>query len=403
MKITLLRVLSFILFINVGCKRKANFQLPDRAKGLENLTVFPEDPDPMLTIDLLHEIRVDDTDLDNNFFGGWTGIEVDDQGRIYIGDFSGHSIIVIHPAGYHETTLGREGSGPGEFRMVGTMKIIDDHIYVRDAQRFTMTSFSLDTHEVRETINMNRFPDNQDEFDELLEEPDVPRQTFLLSNGTYLAGYFGPGITNIEDPLYNLEEERYRNYYIIDSEWVVSHKLFDLREAADLVATVDGQHRFNLVPLPFLGNSLKAISNDGYIYTAWSEDFLIKAYGPSGYKYVFYYPYQRKSLYKEEAISLFSVEDEWNRGLIEHAELPETWPALHTMIVDDEDRLWVSTFSKEEGMLKWWILKSSGELISTFNWPMNRSIVKVKNNYLYTRETDEMEVVSINRYRIEME
>jgi hypothetical protein len=49
------------------------------------------------------------------------------------------------------------------------------------------------------------------------------------------------------------------------------------------------------------------------------------------------------------------------------------------------------------------VLQETGEVIARFEWPRDEPIEVVNNGYLYTRETDEMDVASIVRYRIEME
>src|SRR5690625_7878644 len=106
-----------------------------------------------------------------------------------------------------------------------------------------MNIFSLETLEVDEIINMNRIPTNQDNFDELKELYHAPDQVYPFNGGsTYLAGYQSTmRIPYVDLPSYNLNQERSINYYLIDEEWEVMGKVFDLRDIEDITVTVAGE------------------------------------------------------------------------------------------------------------------------------------------------------------------
>jgi len=83
--------------------------------------------------------------------------------------------------------------------------------------------------------------------------------------------------------------------------------------------------------------------------------------------------------------------------------LPESWPALNDLLIDDENRLWVSTIVEDFEIFEWWVLEETGELITRFKWPRDEPIEVVKNGYMYTLETDEdTGLQQVVRYRIEM-
>ncbi|TVQ03151.1 MAG: hypothetical protein EA359_10220 [Balneolaceae bacterium] len=84
--------------------------------------------------------------------------------------------------------------------------------------------------------------------------------------------------------------------------------------------------------------------------------------------------------------------------------MPEIWPALNSMQVDDENRLWISTIVEDFDIYEWWLLEESGELITRFEWPRDELIEVVRNGYMYTRETDEETgLQQIVRYKIVMD
>lgn len=148
-----------------------------------------------------------------------------------------------------------------------------------------------------------------------------------------------------------------------------------------------------------------SISDDGHIVSANSEESLIKVYTPNGdYLRAFYIPIEKKRIIREELIKLYGEGDEENENLLIHAELPEKWPALEDILLDDENRLWVATIPDTETLTHdWWVLKDTGEFLTKFRWPGNRSIEKIKDGYLYARETEESTgQQTIVKYRLEM-
>jgi hypothetical protein len=85
--------------------------------------------------------------------------------------------------------------------------------------------------------------------------------------------------------------------------------------------------------------------------------------------------------------------------------LPETWPALEEMLIDDENRLWASTIVDDFDIYEWWVFADdNGDVITKFEWPRDEPIEVVKNGFMYTRQTDEETgLQQIVRYRIEFE
>ena len=90
--------------------------------------------------------------------------------------------------------------------------------------------------------------------------------------------------------------------------------------------------------------------------------------------------------------------------MIEEAEqLPTHWPAIHEMLIDSNNRLWVSTIVENFDIYEWWVLEASGELITKFEWPRDEPIEVIKNGKMYTRQTDEETgLEQVVRYGIEI-
>lgn len=400
-----------IAFLFVGCTVQ-NVDIPKHIKETENLVVYSEEAEPDYSIDLEEESFFKAPDKYSlNWFDetvtlySWLeSIEVDDSGRVFIADNSATKIHVFDGEGNYRTSLGGKGSGPGEYLGITDTEIVSNNLHVFDFMGFRTTVYSLDSLQVL-TSEAVKPPVNQDEIDEI--SGWLRWRLLLRSDGTYLAGFRKQRPdARVGSPGYNLNKDRPKKYYLMNKESkIISDEIFEVRKSRErLVAQVGDRHLSNFRPLPFLGRTVVTISDDNHIYTTWTNDFLIKVYGPDGnYLRAIYYQIKKKPLIREELLSLVDKEDR-NRELIEHAELPKTWPAIHSMIADDKNRLWVSGNVAEDGMNEWRVLQNTGELIARFQWPDNRSIKAVKDGYAYACVTKEKTgQQTIVKYRIEMD
>ncbi|REL37788.1 6-bladed beta-propeller [Rhodohalobacter sp. SW132] len=405
-----------VLFISCSSEPENDPAVDGAPPDLQNVIVIEKNSSPESTITFIRDLVIDDSDATGSWyhstsggfaFGGsdfFAGLEVDDTGKIYVGDNYEKVIHVFDSTGAYLRRLGGEGRGPGEFEGIFDIKIHSDQLFAFDYFQFRSTFFSLDSLDVIDVRNVytNRAPDRE----ELRGLPSRP--VSLISDDLFIVRYKDEmKNANYGTEHYNLDQELLVRYYVVDREGKIRSEMIDeLKDMENITAVVDGNHLFNLSPVPFLQQPMISISNEGTIFTANSEDPLVKLHNKNGdYIRAFYIPMEKKSIDREEIIDLIAQDDEINTNLLLHAELPEKWPALSDIVTDDENRLWVATIPKSEELIhEWWVLQDTGELIATFKWPGNRSIEKIKNDYVYARET--METTGqqrVVRYRIEME
>lgn len=398
-----------LIFITLGCTIQEASEVPENIKSLENLTTYSAsiyNIQPSMEIDLEREVSFDNSD--SAFFGAIGGdIVVDERGRVLIADYQRHGIHIFQTNGEYISFIGGEGSGPGEFRSVSSMRIISNTLYVYDGRMMRMTEINLDSLGHFDIKKIS--PPSRESIEKLtgLSRTGIGK-ILTRKDGLLLIEFYPLTIVSPSLPGYNLEDKRHSRYYFMNyGGKILSEKLFSLRNRVLIPARVDNGRRFNAgYAYEFLGKPLMAVSDDSHIYTAWTEDFLVRIYGPDGgYQRAFYYPYDRKRLERQEAIK--NVMDlgggDYYLGWVQNIDLPETWPALSYMIVDDENRLWISTVAEDYKLFDWWVLDDHGRLQASFTWPRNRIIELVKKSYLYAREIDGSGGTSIVRFRIKME
>ncbi|MCC5940076.1 MAG: 6-bladed beta-propeller [Balneolaceae bacterium] len=414
-KITLILALFFGV---ICCTTEEVKKVPDHLGDLEQLIIIQPNSEPEYEIDFIHSAEIEHSSATNNWFVDWSdefwafsggdfwfaGLEIDDSGRIYVGNSREKTIQVFDSDGSFLTETGGEGRGPGEFSGITEIKIKNNQLFAFDFLQFRTTFYSLDPLNVAEVKNAY-----------LSRDPNIAELTGWLSNGfkliddeRFLVRYVDefPN-ANIDTPNYNLDKTRLGRYYIVNREGEVeSELLFELKNLKNITADIEGRHIWNIGPVPFLNQPLVSISDDGHIISANSDESLIKMVDSNGdYLRSFYIPMEKKSLIRDEILNMYDDAGEATLHLLQNAELPETWPALADILMDDENRLWIATIPESEELVyEWWLIQDTGALLATFRWPGNRSIEKINNGYLYTRETEESTgIQTIVKYRIEMD
>jgi len=389
---TISKIVLFILFIQCTSENERD----------ESLSAYLIDPEPEFAINFIREQSFGSED--SIITGRMGGFAVDKMDRVFLVDGDQYMVHIFQSDGKYITSIGRGGDGPGEFISSPVPQVIENVLFLFDPMQFRLHSYSTDTFEFLQTQNLN--PRNQSDIEDLAGYR--PSKVFFRNNDRFVVLFSQTIQTDKNHPRYNADS-LYDLYYMMDSDGtILSNQILKLKGRNFLSANVGGENKHS--HFLFLGTSIATVSEDGYIYSGWSQDFFIEAMNSDGeYKRSYYYPFEKVPLTRDHALK--SVESipypdavEYLQSVIinsSNEDLPETWPALNDLLVDDENRLWVSTIVKDFDIYEWWVLENTGELITKFEWPRNEPIEVVKNGYIYTRETDEETGLhQVVRYRI---
>lgn len=162
------------------------------------------------------------------------------------------------------------------------------------------------------------------------------------------------------------------------------------------------EHIDNLIVFPENPTPAGDIELTREVIFGETDEVLFKFYGRNGEQIrAFYYPYSNAELQPDDVFMYYEDAGEQVIHAIRSDDHPETWPAFHSLKLDDENRLWVSTIVDDLEIYEWWVLDEGGELMATFTWPRNRELKKVKNGYAYTMERDlETDLQEVVKYKI---
>jgi DNA-binding beta-propeller fold protein YncE len=73
-----------------------------------------------------------------------TDVEIDADGALWVADAYAHRIVVLDKDGRHLRTLGEEGRAPGQFRVVLGLELADERLYVADFENRRVQVLTLD-------------------------------------------------------------------------------------------------------------------------------------------------------------------------------------------------------------------------------------------------------------------
>ncbi len=395
MKLIPISIVSILLLLPLwGCSAEHNDSLPATVSKLDNLIRIPADIQPIYDITIQKDIDIGNINIEKELMGGINDIAVDDSGRVYLADTQQKTIHVFSSDGQFLQNLGRRGSGPGEFGHIFDMKIQGNRLFAFDPTLYRINYYSLETMSFDrvEGLFFQDWSDIQN-----IDQASPVKFYDWGGDNNMLIGFrqiMGPNI------YYYIVKNSNHRTNIISNPIIIQKQ----DRESELIVKF-GNVEIPVTP-PFARKSLIAVSKDRHIFSAWTDLFLIKEYDPEGvYLRAWYYPYNNQPLTQADLDSFaasMGLKSNIQRAL-DGNKLPSSWPALYNMKIDDQGRFWISTVIKDHSKTEWWVLEKDGTLLARFTWLRGQSIEEIKNNYLYTIETDlENGLQKVGRYRIKM-
>jgi hypothetical protein len=355
-------------------------EVPPHINEVENLTIFPGDTEPLYSIELIPAQTFGKAG--EPFVAQVLGCVEDDKGRVILwnADSNYQQILYVYNAdGTYHSQLGRQGKGPGEYGHIVGLQAKAGKVFVLDYTGQRLNEYSTKDYSFLNSILFESWKSD----DGLSFGYVEPRK-----DGNYLLSF--------SDDSSRLGRQKYK-YQVMDHKGNKTHFAALILPAGFRIKA--GQSNNPLptptMPLTFLGKTITALSNDDGLYTVWTRDFLIKKYNSNGvYQSAIYYPiggstfdlnnYTKSQLFSPKARDIKKAFADLDK------ELPETFPVVGKLLVDDENRIWVAVpAGAQREYYEWWILKESGELLAKLMLPRDQPIYDIKNGHLYSKQTDE--------------
>lgn len=336
----------------------------------------------------LHQDLDDSIDTLDALIGGTIeGIAVDTAGNIFFQDREQAKIHVLDPNGRYIDSIGQRGNGPGEFQTISGIFIYNNILYVLETYPNRLSEFRLDDYQLLRTVS---FPDIR------IDNQSIgnPYAIYPLTDGNYITVFrnrFG-----IPDPRITIS--------------IVNHNL----EPVDtVVRSFQPGRLFHYIdPGNFwFFNSLSVstlitIGPLGNVYQTYADSMYIHVFDTKGQEVRnITADYTPPRLTNNDLDSLASGmspprRDAFYKALNQN-ELNSHWPAIQSLLVDDQGRSWVELVTPGNELHTWWVFDADGKPKWQFQLSRYVQLYVVRNHKLYGIWRKEGEYPRIVRFDVE--
>lgn len=386
----LLLSILLCLFL-VQCSNSSTSEKAEHIQELDNLTVYPADSEPTYEVTLVQEQSFGGgEDPGEPYLGVITGCVVDDNDRIIIKGInigSTYKLLSFNSDGTFHTQIGRPGKGPGEFENVSNLQIKSGRIFLYDLSTERLSVFNTDDYSFEGTTVPKEWSVMDHEAVRRVEFSDFRAR----ADGNFLSVFKPlPDASGRPADMKIFLIDQKGNALEPDPQITLPSPYYITGDNPDN-SMIPMSSSFR-IPLPFLGTSRFALTNDDELYTARTDKFLIKKYDSEGtYQSAFYYPVTGPPFDMESFIDREAgpSQQAFKNALKEvDIEIPESFSVIRDLIVDDENRIWVTVAVEYRGKSELWMLGESGELLAKVTPPGGQWICDIHNGYLYTYYRD---------------
>lgn len=318
-------------------------------------------------------------------FGQVMALEADELGRIYIADGLSNEIRVFTPDGRHLRTLGGQGSGPGEFRMLtGMAGGMDGRLSAMDPIASRLTVFDtagtlVGTYSREFTLGTT-----------------IPWAGVVDPQGhVYDWTHETPGTGSSAGPRQFLLRHRLEGRRLVPDD-----TLFLPRTTPTDTFQTHTPDGLRLVgDVPFSSSRRWRLAPDGSIWIGMTGDYRLDRLGFDGdtvatlqrpWEPVAVSPAERDSVVAEDGVPADRV--------------PETKPAFRSFFVASDGRVWVEPHLPDDGGTAWDVFSDAGAYLGRVRTALELETEVpspvVRGDRLYAVLRDELDVPYVVRLRI---
>ncbi|MFP8489669.1 6-bladed beta-propeller [Gracilimonas sp. Q87] len=325
----------------------------------------------------LSEIKEAELSLNKSFSIGSYGtvndigaVAADDQGFVFVVNSYNKKIEVFDRTGDHIESLGGLGSDPGDYRNPVFMKVQGDHLFTFDNSLHRVYKYKLSDRELRSVTELDNAI-SQFGIDSLRSAKPVMLE--VTADENYLVGF---------QVVRSTEDRRLIYYKIDENGQILSNQLFSVSNRnLHVDRTVDPPL---IMMLPYEPEVLIRTDTQGRILKIDTDHFLIILMDSKSEEIESrYYPFEKHDLIRSEVLEMYT--DTFRRRAIRRASLPDTWPALSHILMDDQDRLWAASIVSDPDIYRWFIIAPSGQPLATFELSRKKKIEAIRGETVYIK------------------
>lgn len=313
--------------------------------------------------------------------GAFTHLAVDSRGGVYVPDFHQNRVVVFSPDGRVVRTIGRRGSGPGEFRTLRTVQVIaGDSLLTFDSGLGRVAVFAPHGGQPAYVVNLRG------------ATPWAVERT--RTAGAYVARY-EPRFEFGGDPGPALREDRVS---VLNADGSPRAELLRFPARSFVVA------RQSVMPNPWGGNGFTRLDGSDRLHYAWSDTLGVATYDLQGRRVggfrVNYVPppATRADLHREMAALPAMARGMFSAALEDS--LPSRWPAVRGLLVDDRGRVWLELAGPADRPVEWVAFTPAGKYRGSALFPPGTSVHAIHGDRAFARSDGADGTPRLVAYRI---
>ncbi len=308
-------------------------------------------------------------------------------GGLFIANGGTNEIRFYDDSGQHVRTVGREGSGPGEFKVLGDVwRFGSDSVLVVDQNARRFTVLSIDGAFGR-TANLPSPPEG-----------------------------FGPVPKGVFDDASVLMWARLSSLGDKDGQYVDSVEFLRYSLAGDLLNRMVRRPRIThvvrrigdggIVMIPPYSPRPSAVVQHDRWYYGEGANYEIERYSPTGRLTHLY----RRSIPNRPVTQ--EMIDEYREGDADgndepqlremrmSIDVPATMPAFQALRTSTDGTLWVQRYTREDEQPLWSAFREDGGYLGDLDIPVGARVLDIGDDYLVLLETDELEIEYVRVYEL---
>jgi len=366
-------ILSFILFNAAGC-RQLESAWTGSIKDEKGITVVRNPAQPIYKKDIIsfeEELQIGSADKSDKYiFSSIDGLDVDDNGHIYVLDSRVAEVKVFSQDGEYLRSIGGRGQGPGEMQRPLFLQITaDNELVVHDYATQHFIYFSLDGQFLRQRTNWKT--------EHIAQPVKIDQQGNLIG-----LEILGP------PPMGGKILRKYNSSFEL------------IMTLAEQPPDMAAKTEYSILRPTFY---FDIFTNDNIIL-GHSEKYELDILNPEG-KLI------KKILKKHRRMRIRDDDKDFYRERYESfikiggkLKFPDSFPCFSDIAVDDKGRIFVKTFEREKNKKDTFyfdLFDEEGKYLAKMPIviSLNRDSVW-KNGKLYTVETSQEGVPMVKRFKV---
>ncbi len=309
------------------------------------------------------------------------------NGGLFVANGGTNEIRLYDESGHHVRTVGREGSGPGEFRGLGAAwRFGPDSALVVDQNARRFSALNLDGTFGR-SVNFPAPPEGLGPAPKgVFDDASVLMWARLTSLGDRVGLY----VDSVEFLRYTLTGELLNR--------------MARRPRLSLVAKPIGDGGIVMIS-PYTPRPSAVVQRDRWFYGE-GADYEIERFSPTG-RFTHLY---RRSITRRPVTQ--DMVDEYREGDIgenpspqlsemrRNIDIPSTMPAYLTLRASTDGILWVQHYTRDEEQPRWSAFRDDGRYLGDIDIPMGARVLDIGDNYWVLLEADELDVEYVRVYEL---